>query len=384
MVTVRRALLGLIIVPALAAGTMIPVAVAQTKGEVPSVSVDPVGTNENDPNGGQWFVANLDPLQTKRFQVRIYNSASIAQKVSLYLADIRFDRKGAPQVASVATDIGTWGGFTHSSVTIGPRKAVVESFSITAPKGADPGDHIGAVVVEHTPDGDGNVLSIKRVAVRLYATLPGDARRDFVIDEVSTEKDSAFFTRELTVNVHLRNTGRVRLEPSVQVDGAKAKGPDLLMSSAVERYVVTRPVKFWGGPMRLRIDAQSRSLGLAGPVRQLRVTVWVIPWHLLILLVLAAGLWMLGRIVLRKRGQKYRDLQTDLRRMERMISQQNRETGPPERVVLERDDAKAAIRTAIKQARRAGDIDTAQRLEAVLKGPAVPKKRAASNGRAHR
>jgi hypothetical protein len=53
-------------------------------------------------------------------------------------------------------------------------------------------------------------------------------------------------------------------------------------------------------------------------------------------------------------------------------------------IVSERDDAKAAIRTAIKQARRAGDLDTAERLEAVLEGPVAPKKRAASNGRARR
>jgi hypothetical protein len=384
MLKARRALVGLAIIPALAAGMMASVAVAQAPKQIPSITVRPVGTDENDPNGGQWFVENLNPLDTKTFQVRLHNPAEVAQKVKLYLADMRFDDKGVPEVTNVPNDIGLWGRFAHPNVTIPPRKTIVETFSITAPKDADPGDHVGAVVAEHTPQGNGPILSVKRVAIRLYATLPGDARRDFVIDKVTVKKDSAFFAKELTVTVQLRNTGRVRLEPTVEVDGVNAKGPGLMVSNSIERYVVTRPVKFWGGPMRLRIDAQTRSLGLAGPVRQARVTTWVIPWHLFALMLLAAGLGWLVRIGLRRRASRYVALQSDLRRLERMLAQQNRET-PVAEMSAERDDAKAAIRTAIKQAKRAGDLVTAERLEAVLKGtPGVAKKRAASNGRARR
>jgi hypothetical protein len=362
----RRALLALVI-PALVAGMTAPVVAQEAPVEqIPSVSVHPQGTTKTDPNGGQWFVTSIAPLETKELQVRISNPAEVPQQIKLYLADIRFDASGIPEVANISSDIGTWGRFDNPTITIGPRQPQVETFSITAPKAADPGDHVGAVVVEHTPQGTGNILSVKRVAVRLYATLPGDARREFEIDNVGIEKDSAFFARELTVTVALRNTGRVRLEPSVQVDGAAAKGPELLMSSAVERYVVTRPVKFWGGPVRLRIDAQTRSLGVAGPVRQMRVTVWVIPWHLLVLIALVAGIVLLVRMLLRRRGSKLRAMQADLMRIERLITQQRREDDEEVAEALLSTGAQAAIRAAIKQAKRTGDFHTVERLEQKL------------------
>jgi hypothetical protein len=129
--------------------------------------------------------------------------------------------------------------------------------------------------------------------------------------------------------------------------------------------VVTRHVGFFGGPVRLRIDAQTRSLGLAGPVRDLSVTTWVIPWHLFALLLLASGLVFLVRFLLSKRAGKYDSIRSDIRRLERMITLGNGNDGGP-REGAERDDVRSAIRGAIKQARRAGDERTADRLEAKL------------------
>ena len=323
--------------------------------------------DQSGPNGGQWFVLNLESEKSQQLQVRLYNSADVAQTVKLSLADARFDDNGIPEVSNVSTDVGTWGAFEHPETTIQPRETQIQTFSVTAPKGVDPGDHIGAVVAEHAPQGSGNIRSIKRVAVRLYATLPGDARKDFAIDGVTATKDSFFFARELNVTVQLRNTGRVRLEPLVNVDGKNAKGSGLLMSNAVERYVVARPVPIWGGPVRLRIDAETKSLGLSGPVRQVRVTVWVIPWHLFVLILVAAAVVYLMRRYLRSRRSKYSDIQADIKRIERLVSQQMRQTGGTNGT-NEHTDAEAAIRTAIKQARRAGDGATAERLEFALRG----------------
>jgi hypothetical protein len=371
-VNVKRLLFGLVTIPALVAGMVTPSVLAQSPGaaeaQIPAVEVHPTGTTREDPNGGQWFVTSLDFEEKKTLQARLYNPAEVPQTVKLFLADMRFDDAGLPEVANVSTDIGLWGRFVRPNVTIRPKESLVEAFSITAPKGADPGDHVGAVVVEQAPQGSGLIRSVKRLAVRLYATLPGDARKQFEIDEVSTEKDSALFAKELTVTVHLKNTGRVRLEPAVKVDDAGAEGPELLMSSATERYVVTRPVKFWGGPMRLRIDATTKSLGLAGPVRQMRVTVWVIPWHLLLMIAVAVGMFFGVRWLLRRRGHKYEALQADLQRIERLVTMQHRAPakGGSTDASGVSSDARAAIVSAIKQAKRSGDLATAERLEELL------------------
>jgi hypothetical protein len=340
---------------------------AQTATQVPSISAHPDGTTREDPNGGSWFVAALDPGASKSFGLRLLNPADVEQSVRLYLSDVQFDDRGQPQVTDTTTDVGAWGAFDREQVTIPPRQTAIETFSVTAPTNADPGDHVGAVVVEHSPQGGGQLPTINRVALRLYVTLPGDARREFTIDTVSAQKDSWFFPREMTVKANLRNTGRVRLEPQVNVNDAPAKGPQLLLTQAVEEYVTTRSVPFWGGPLRLRVDATTSSLGIAGPQRQARVTVWVIPWHLFILILAVGAIVYLARRYLRNRKDKYSDIQADIRRIERLVSQQMRQTGGTN-AVSERTDAEAAIRAAIKQARRAGDSATVERLELALHG----------------
>jgi hypothetical protein len=358
---IRRVLVSLII-PALAAGMMTPVAFAQTDAGIPSLSVRPMGTSETDPNGGQWFVADMNPGETKQLGTRLYNPADVAQTVKLYLADMTFNEQGSAEVSNVPSDVATWGVFEHAVVTLEPKQTVVENFTITVPTGVDPGDHVGAVVAEHSPQGAGNIRAIKRVAVRLYVTLPGDATQEFEIDGVSAPKDAWYFPRELAVDVRLRNTGHVRLEPTVRVDGASATGPDLLMSNSMESYTIKRSVPFWGGPVRLTVDAQTRTLGRPGPSRQMRVTVWVIPWHLFGMLLVAAALAFLVRMWLRKRGARMQALRADLRRIERLVTQNRPELAP----VPASSDVHTALLEAIKQARRAGDHETAERLEREL------------------
>src|SRR5205807_5109902 len=106
------------------------------------------------------------------------------------------------------------------------------------------------------------------------------------------------------------------------------------------RYVVTQHVGFFGGPVRLHINAQTRSLGLAGPVRDLRVTTWVIPWHLFVILALLAGLVLAVRMWLRRRHGRYDSIRSDIRRLERMLSQQHAVADEPEN---QPGDAQAAI-----------------------------------------
>src|ERR1044071_3140837 len=120
---------------------------------IPGVEVYPLGTSRTDPNGGNWFVTQLEYGKTQRLKARLYNPAEVAQTVKLYLADITFDDAGIPEVTNVPIDVGTWGRFRHAQVTIEPKKTIVETFKIKAPEGADPGDHVGAVVVEQQPQG---------------------------------------------------------------------------------------------------------------------------------------------------------------------------------------------------------------------------------------
>jgi hypothetical protein len=359
---VRRLIFIAIAIPALAAGMAAFRADAQAPASA-SLDVRPYGTSRTDPDGGQWFVANMDPGQTKTFQMRLFNTTSAPKTAKLYMADMLFNPTGTPYVAGTSTDVGAWGRFGQSHVTVPPRSGILVSFTVTVPAKADPGDHIGAVVVEEPPSGAGNLRSVARTALRLYVTLPGDARKDFQIKSVKAARHSVFYPRQMTVTVQLRNTGRVRLNPSVSVDGAPATGPGLLVSQSIESYTTTRPIRFWGGPMRLHISAVTTSLGLPGPSRQTSVIVWVIPWFLIFALAVLAALVLGVRYLLRKRATKVEALKSDLRRIERLITQQ--QMTPPGSGISTAPDPRTAIQAALKQAKRSGDKQTAERLAAM-------------------
>ena len=117
----------------------------------------------------------------------------------------------------------------------------------------EPGDHVGSVVVETDPQNTSNNPNSfkigRRVATRLYVTLPGEARSAFSIKQITMEKDSSFYTKEITTKVVLHNDGRVRLRPTVLINGKQARGSSILLSNSVEPYFVTQKVPIWGGPV---------------------------------------------------------------------------------------------------------------------------------------
>jgi hypothetical protein len=363
-------------IPALVAGMALPApAWAQTEQappspQVPSVGVTPVSTSPNDPNGGQWFfIDNLLPGQVGRSSAKITNPADVPQTLHLYLADLNFVANGGSQVAEKgrSVDIGSWGGFGDSSTIVIPAKAtMVVPFSIAVPGDAEPGDHVGSVVVETDPQSTGNANSfkiIRRVATRLYITLPGEARSAFSIKQITMEKDSSFYTKEITTKVVLHNDGRVRLRPTVLINGKPAKGSSVLLSNSVEPYFITQKVPIWGGPVSARVDVHTKVGQADGPSRQQRASTFVIPYVLMIGLVLLVGLLFLVRWLWRKRGGKYAAIQADLRRFERLLQQQ-RAAGEDTADVA--GEAELAIKAAIKQAGRSGDKDTEIRLRSKL------------------
>jgi len=362
-------------IPALVAGMALPTAAwAQTQppqpsGQAPSVGVTPATTSPNDPNNGQWFfLDNLLPGQTGTSAAKITNPADVPQTLHLYLADMDFVSNGGVRVADdgKSTDIGSWGGFgDQSNIVIAPKTTITVPFSVTVPKDAEPGDHVGSVVVAMPPQEiPGQSIKIeRRVATRLYVTLPGEARSAFSIQGISMEKDSNFYTKEITTKVVLHNDGRVRLHPTVLINGKPAKGSSVLLSNSIEPYFITQRVPIWGGPVSAHVEVRSKVGQTDGPVRSQNASTFVIPYVLLIGLALLVGLFFLVRWLWRKRGGKYAAIQADLRRFERLLAQQ-RAAG--ENTTDVAGEAELAIKAAIKQAGRAGDKDTEIRLREKL------------------
>lgn len=370
---IRKTILALCIIPALVAGMMhVPAAhgQAQTSSADAGVGIQPLDTNPTDPNGGQWFFKEGSPGQTLEFKARLVNLATVERTVKMYLADLNFSADGTPQIpkpGEASKDIGTWGGGVQS-FTLPANKAQDVTFKVTVPTSADPGDHVGAVVIENPPQRtEGQAFNIvKRVSTRLYVTVPGDANPAMRIESVKLEPDSSFFPRETTLRITLRNTGTIGLRPSVFVNGEKASGPELMLTKSIENYVVTKKVPLWGGPQSYRVDVTSlvgltQTRNQIGPVESARVSKFYFPYVLLIALVLLVALFFLMRRWLRNRSGKYAAIRADMKRIERMLAEQRSGVDNDDD-----EDPELAIKAAIKRAGRAGDKDAEEQLKEKL------------------
>lgn len=330
--------------------------------ETPSVSVAPADANPDGPNSGQWFFIELAPGEEGRVRASITNPADVAQRVRLYVRDLLFADDGTPVVNDEEQgDVGLWSRALSPQVQIPPNSTVVESFVITPPADAEPGDHVGVIVAESEPQGT-SLKIVKRVATRLYVTLPGEAHRAFEVVSIEPEKDSWLWPRQLLVTVSLRNTGRVRLRPEVRVAGSRAAGSEVLLSRSVEQYFADVEVPFYGGPVKLPVDVQTGS----GPARRVNRTLFVIPWGLLALLALAGALAFGGKRLWDRRLSRLSRIQSDLERIERLVAQRPTGPQPGEVIEVETDDEAFAIYAGLKQARRTGSHRAFSRLALTL------------------
>jgi hypothetical protein len=305
------------VVPAAAqTGPTIPAdsTAATPPDDIPSVGVTPTESHPDDPNKGGWFVFSSEPGWTAETEARIGNPATIPQKVTLYLADLVFGKDGTPTIPNgKPTDVGAWGAFDTPEVVIPPQQFVRVKFHLTVPAGADPGDHVGAVVAESVAQG-GAIKVVKRVATRLYVLLPGNAVKALSITKVTKKLSSPWWPKSLEVTSLVTNTGRARLLPDVRINGVKAKGPELLLARSVEAYTAKVKVPWYGGPVTAHVRVESE----AG-TKTVAVSLFVIPWGSLAMLPVLVALGFCLRALNRMRTRRVRRLQADLRRLEGMV-----------------------------------------------------------------
>ena len=322
-------------------------------------------------------VVRAAPDQTVSTAIEIGNPYDTEIRVRLRAADLLSVPARTPTVTAVAKDAGTWITFDEPETTIPPRTTKRIPTRVTVPDGTEPGEHPAAIVA--TLEGDG--IPTEEVITPFIIEVTGSASPEFAVDNVRIDRDSALVPGTATLQIELRNTGRLTLRPLVSVNGEHADGPALLLPGGVERYQLTRPLPFWGGPVRFRIEATTTVGEDPGPVQLVRASTFVTPWHLPVLLALGAVAWWLVRRVLRAHGRRAR-LEAEVRRLERLLAEQReayrrlaseRSAHAPllPDDVVARLEAQIAVSAAVKQARRAGDVEAARRLEAA-RGAAGP------------
>lgn len=356
---------------------------AQNATDTPSVGVTPTESRDGDPNRGQWFVFSIEPGKRGATNARIGNPADVPQTIKLYFADLTFGTDGTPTVNDGTQEgIGAWAKFDRPSITVAPKSFALEPFHIDVPENAEPGDHVGVLVAESAPSG-GLVKIVKRIATRVYVTVPGEATKSFVIEKLSTNRPSMWWPGTVDVTTTLRNTGRIRLRPTVTVKGSKAAGPDTLLARSMENYQARVRIPWYGGPVKIPVRVNTD----AGITHTVSKSMFVIPFGLLAMIPVILAVGLLVRWLWRLRTREVRRLQADLRRLEQLVAKRPTGVGthaaptnlPAQAAYLDEpdpvepagseddaDDRVRSIRAGLKRARRGRSTESFERLALAL------------------
>jgi hypothetical protein len=251
--------------------------------------------------------------------VTVTNQTTAQATFNLYGADAHNTPTGGFGL-SRRTDhmvgMGAWIQLPILQITLAPSSFEVIPFTIAVPPGASPGDHPGGIVIEGTQGtitthGPVSVAVLQAVAVRVYGRVQGNLVSSLAVTHLSVKPRSNLLSSfggpaSSTVTFTVANIGNVRLSSTARMDLSPLLGgsagsktisvPELLPQNSETFIVPYKSVVPFG-----RLSASVR-LSAKGVATSGTANVWVIPWLLIILVLLIAGvvIWRWRR----RTGQK--------------------------------------------------------------------------------
>lgn len=278
--------------------------------ETLSISSAPAANGTIDQNRSR-FSYQLDPGQTISDEYFVQNTGTADQAVTIYATDAFNSDNGdfaLLDTSETPRDVGSWvvfdGGVSRVDLTLEPGQSRIIGFTLNVPAEATPGDHAGGIVVSAQTNGEQVVLD-RRIATRLYARIQGDLLPQMAISSIDASYNGEFFNPfggTATITTTLSNTGNVSLGANVVagVNGlfgiplaqfVRIEVPELLPGTTrtysfevtgVGAWVFLNPyVKLAG-----TIDADAINPGPM-PTAERSVAIFVVPWHFLLLLLVA-------------------------------------------------------------------------------------------------
>jgi hypothetical protein len=258
-----------------------------------------------------------EPGATVKDALRVHVSGPTELKLQVYASDAFITDKGAFDLLPAAerpVDVGSWVKMDSDEITVAGDAEVDIPFTISIPKNATPGDHIGGIVTSISTvaaGADGSpVRTDRRLGSRLYLSVGGPTAAQLEITDLQTNYEQTwnpFGNGVATVTYTVHNKGNVRLHTRRRVEvsglGSSATSeyvdlPELLPGASqtfTQKAIGVAPT----GPLTVtaKIDQRTKGQGELPtlplqPVAESR-TVWAIPWTLilLILAVLGGGLY---------------------------------------------------------------------------------------------
>ena len=189
----RAALLVAAVVAAL--GLPLLVAAPAQAADNGTWSVFPEQRKGFDPRAA--FFVEVTAGQTLTDGVTVENLGAVPITFTLYPADA-FNAGGGGGFAlrefgKPNKDVGTWVKLSKNQVTVPPKKSLTVPFTMTVPRNASPGDHVGGIVAlnasaEQVQQQQGVTVGIRRaVGTRIYARVAGATTASLIVQDVAID-----------------------------------------------------------------------------------------------------------------------------------------------------------------------------------------------------
>lgn len=240
MTSVRARILPLLMTALIAAVLAAPLAgrvAAQGTPDAPTASapsflIEPVGDGQDGP----YFTLTLKPGQSRTLKVALGNDGTGQAPARTYAADVYSLVNGGfgikPESEPV-TGTTTWLDYAPRSLDIPPGRMLEREFTVTAPKNAEPGQHITGLVIQTAAPvavGDSEMLKQNIVkAIAVFITVPGKTKPNLAIGGASLKQGPG--TNSLVVEVE--NGGNVLLKPEGKVTMSTPAGDEVLTAPIV-------------------------------------------------------------------------------------------------------------------------------------------------------
>jgi hypothetical protein len=264
-----------------------------------------------------YFYLSADPGQTLTDKVAVQNRTGRPLTFRLYAADAyNTARDGGFAVRTVKErmlGVGAWARLAKSRVTVPGHTTVTVPFTLRVPRGAQPGDHPGAVVAldERVDPGSGRLaLGVQRaVGARVYLRVGGPTLPALSVGQLRITHHQPLIpglgTGTATVSYTLRNTGNVTLDPTVELKARGLFGRTLLdreltrVPSELLPGQRVRLTETWSGAPQLDRAEVTLTASATGTRQSASASFLALPW-LLAGLVFAAGA-VTGALLVRAR-----------------------------------------------------------------------------------
>lgn len=186
------------------------------------ISALPAYPDPGDPRTNNWFVYSLKAGESKEDALKIINDSYDYVNLRIYAVDATTTSGGdfnLNEESAEKKNVASWLDIPVTEVTMEPQQDKLVPFTITIPENTISGDYLGGLIIEPLNNETG-----KRLAVRIYETVPGPVIKKLTIsslreqlfkdDEATNWQRLLGLNKRLVFFSNLKNDGNAVLEPT--------------------------------------------------------------------------------------------------------------------------------------------------------------------------